>query len=101
MTDELLTELQGRIKRFVDTGDKDAILSPETHELAASLQNSLPDEPADLEVLYILGWWSWYAYLLLPEGKNEAARHCAVKFFQPVYRVSPGAVPEQVRRFLA
>src|SRR5271156_2709068 len=99
MPNDLLSKLRGRIKRFLDDGDRDAILSAETSALAESLLKSpLPDRGEELEVFHTLGWFYWCLYLLLPDGKDQVVGDAALELFEPVYRVSPDAVPEQVRR---
>jgi hypothetical protein len=98
MPNELLAELQGRIKRFLGEEDRDAVLSPEALELAGAVRESLPDPVDDLEALHTLGWFYWCVHLALPEEDNPA-RAVALKLLEPLCYVAPDAVPEQVRRY--
>ena len=99
MRDELLGQLRERIIRFVHEGDPDMVLSDDTSHLAEQLLDTVPDPMSDLEVLHTLGWLHWHGYLASPEAQDQAHLAAALQFLEPVFRLSPDAVPVQVRDY--
>jgi tetratricopeptide (TPR) repeat protein len=97
--DELLAELRERITRFVHEGDADMVLSDHASHLADQLLDATSDPLSDLEVLLTLGWLHWHGYLASPEGQGQDHLTAALKFLEPVYRLSPVAVPATVRDY--
>ena len=63
----------------------------------ADCSKTVADPASDLEVLNALGWLHWSRYLASPADPDDADISAAVKFFEPVYRADPDAVPKQVR----
>jgi tetratricopeptide (TPR) repeat protein len=62
MQDQLLEELQQRTDQFVHDGNRDALLSDDTHRLAEQLADAADEHPAnEVEILQALGWRAWYA----------------------------------------
>ncbi|MEU9204834.1 CHAT domain-containing protein [Streptomyces sp. NPDC048332] len=80
-------------------GDSTHILEPEVSRAARDLER-VTDPEHDLSAAQVLGWYHWLRHRALPEGQGRDDLAAAARFFAPVHRVSPQAVPEPLHRTL-
>jgi tetratricopeptide (TPR) repeat protein len=83
--------------------DIERLLRPEALEHARSLARRFPSgappnpQETALGELWALGWFHWYRFLLLPEGRGQGDLEQSLNWFSSVFPHAPEAVPEPVR----
>ncbi|WP_194915404.1 CHAT domain-containing protein [Catenulispora rubra] len=95
--DTLVAALNSRFIRMVTERSTDALLSDDAQREAAALAAAI-DPGSDLQAAQVLGTFHWQRYLA---RRNPSELATATEFYASVYRASPNAVPEPVRRDLA
>jgi hypothetical protein len=71
-----------------------SILGGAAGRAAEALRSAVPDPAADLEAAGALGLYHWLRYQALSRRRGQADLAMAAQYFEPVYAVAPGAVPE-------
>lgn len=75
------------------------ILAPEAGAAAEALAGGT-DPSTDPTVAHALGWYHWARWEALPEGRDADAAAAAVRYFTPVFHLSPESVPDAIKQVL-
>jgi hypothetical protein len=105
---ELLSLVRERLDRYVqgDRSDPSLILGDEVMEAAAELWRSASEETpygvaVPYDVVEALGWLHWNCYAALPVGRDRYELQVAAAMFVHIFKIDPGAVPDDLREVLA
>ncbi|WP_344190565.1 CHAT domain-containing protein [Acrocarpospora corrugata] len=99
MRERLLDAIRKRIDALDATGDSAHVLAARAVADAAELMNLVADPAEDLEVAYVIGWFHWVRYEVLPKGDGQKDLLAAMVLLTPVYEAFPERVPEPLHEF--
>lgn len=99
MKDQLLAAVDDRIRRFIRTGDAQAVLAERAFLEAVELLPFIPQGEGgiDLRICHVLGWLFWCRYVAGEEEEESQDLSMALELFGPVWQADPAAVPEPAR----
>src|ERR1700733_548786 len=92
----LLAAVRARVDWFKEFRDAEAVLDPGALAEVAGLLEAVPDIDNDLEAATAAAQLHWCRFLVLDPGDDEQDLLAALRLFEPVYRMLPDEVPEQV-----
>lgn len=92
MRDELLAELQERIRRFGAEQDADLVLSEDAWNLAGRLLEAVPNPSLDPQVVHALGWLHWCGFNA-SNGRQSDHLVAALELFRSLYLSFPHSTP--------
>ena len=101
MRDQLLAAVMARLDRIEAARDPALALEPGALDDAQRLDEALHDDDSDIEAHYVLGWFHWYRYLVLPEGQRHDALENAIRALTPCFIADAEGLPETLLPVLA
>src|SRR5690348_3910302 len=106
MVDRLLAALNGRIRRFAESGDPSVVLDPSALAEAAQLREAAQRADGDpqaisVDVLTALADLLFARHQALPDGQDQDDLRTALSLFGMVADRAPDRVPDHIRSLLA
>lgn len=96
--DAAFAAVKRRLDQAISERRLDLLVTREAEREGARLARVI-DAESDIEAAQQLGLFHWLRYHALPPRFSENALASAVRFYEPVYRARPMAVPEPLREY--